>query len=145
MKISHFGLLAIEAREGIRLTVYRDSKGLPTVGVGHLITPKDGLKVGDKITQEQCDTFLDSDLQACEDTINAKVKCDLLPNEFDALVSFVFNIGTGPKGFGGSQVLHDLNAGNKLNAGASFLHWVTPPEIKGRRRSEQKQFLTPYK
>lgn len=146
MKTSHRGIVAIEGREGIRLTVYRDSKGLPTVGVGHLVVPEDGLKVGDKITQEQCDAFLSSDLGKCESAINTCVKTTLAQHEFDALASFILNIGVGnsKKGFKGSQVLRSLNDGDKSAAAEAFMHWVKPKEITGRRRSEQKQFLTPY-
>lgn len=48
-------------REGLRLTVYRDSLGKPTVGVGHLVTAKDGLEVGDTITRGTAEIFLAQD------------------------------------------------------------------------------------
>ncbi len=145
MRTSHRGIVAIEGREGIRLRVYRDSKGLPTVGVGHLVTKADGLKVGDKITQAQCDAFLEADLAKAENCINTYVTAPLKQNEFDAICSFIVNVGTGlPGGFRSSQVLKFLNKGQKANAATALMNWVTPKEITGRRRSEQKQFLTPY-
>ena len=52
------------AREGYKTTVYRDSLGKPTVGVGHLVLPGDNLKVGDKITDAQVQAFLDKDAKA---------------------------------------------------------------------------------
>ena len=52
----------LKLREGERLTVYLDSLKKPTVGVGHLVRPEDGLKVGDTITQTQSDAFLRHDI-----------------------------------------------------------------------------------
>lgn len=131
----------IEAREGIVLHVYRDSKGLPTCGCGHLIVPADHLKVGDKITQEQCDAFLAEDMGAAEHAINSVVTVPLSQNQYDALASFIFNIGVG--GFKKSTVLRRLNAKDYNGAAQAMMMWVKPPEITGRRRTEFKQFLTP--
>lgn len=50
-------------REGLRLVVYRDSLGKPTVGVGHLVLPEDNLEVGDRITRKRADAFLKHDMQ----------------------------------------------------------------------------------
>lgn len=141
MKTSKHGITLIEGREGIRLKVYRDSKGLPTVGVGHLVVPADGLKVGDKITQDQCDTFLANDLKTAENAVNKAVNVPLTQNQFDALVSFTVNIGA--SGFRGSAVVAKLNAKDYNGAAEALMHWVKPVEITGRRKTEQKQFLTP--
>ncbi len=144
MKISHRGIIALEGREGIRLTVYRDSKGLATVGCGHLVVPADNLKVGDKITQARCDELFDFDLDRFENVVNNSVRGvkSFLQNEFDACVSLAFNIGE--SGFAHSSVVRCLNANDKAGAAAAFMKWVKPVEITGRRRSEVKQFLTPY-
>jgi GH24 family phage-related lysozyme (muramidase) len=149
VKTSHRGLVAIEAREGVRLSAYRDSKGLPTIGVGHLIVPGDGFNMKSRITQEQCDELFAQDVQKYENAVNKCVKVPLEQNQFDALVSFCLNIGTGDLktgkgGFAGSSVVRCLNARDYNGAAQAFMKWVKPPEIKGRRRSEQKQFLTPY-
>lgn len=141
MRISHKGIVALEGREGIRLTVYRDSKGLPTVGVGHLVIPADHLKVGDKIRQAHCDDFLAFDLKRFEDAVNTSVKVSLTQNQFDACVSLAFNIGE--SGFKGSTVVKRLNASDYDGAANAFMRWVKPPEITGRRKTEVKQFLTP--
>lgn len=140
MKTSHRGLVAIEAREGIRLKAYRDLKGLPTIGVGHLIVPGDGFSMSSRITQEQCDALFAEDVQRYETAVNA-LNVPLSQHQFDALTSFCLNIGT--DGFKGSTVAKRLKAKDYNGAAKSMMAWVKPPEITGRRKSEQKQFLTP--
>ncbi len=134
--------MAIEAREGVILHAYKDSKGLPTIGVGHLIVPDDGFNMKSRITQQQCDDLFAQDIQKYESAVNRCVKVPLTQNQFDACVSFCLNIGTG--GFCGSSVVKRINKGDIAGAGQAFMMWKKPPEIIGRRRSEQKQFLTPY-
>lgn len=140
MRISPHGITLLENREGIRLKVYRDSKGIPTVGVGHVCLPADNLKVGDHITQAQCDAFLAQDVVKCENAVNG-VNVPLTQWQFDALVSFIFNIGVG--GFNGSSVKRHLKAKEYAKAAQSMMMWVKPPEITGRRQTEVNQFLHP--
>jgi lysozyme len=144
MKTSEYGLKQIKRREGVVLHVYRDSKRLPTAGVGHLLTQEENqhLPVGAPITQAQSDTWLKEDLGECETCINTVVKPRLKQNEFDALVSLAFNIGVA--GFKRSTVVRRLNAGDKAGAASAILLWNKPPEIQGRRRTEYNQFRTPY-
>lgn len=144
MKPSKEGLRLITQREGRILHVYKDSKGLPTAGVGHLLTAeeKKAMPVGTKITQEQCDAWLIKDLKECEDAVNG-LGVSLKQNEFDALVSLAFNIGVA--GFARSTTARRLKAGNKAGAAEAILLWNKPPEIQGRRRGEYHQFLTPYR
>ena len=80
----------------MRLTVYRDVAGYPTVGIGHLVLPEDGLRVGDRITREQAMAFLRSDLKKAEESV-VKVVGDLklYQHEFDALVDLAYNVGEG--------------------------------------------------
>lgn len=145
VKTSETGLKKIAAREGTVLRVYKDSKGLPTAGVGHLLTgqEKKDFPLGTKITQAQCDAWLAADLKECEDAVNDAVNTALKQNEFDALISLCFNIGVA--GFRRSTVVRKLNAGDKKGAASAILLWDEPPEIRGRRRTEYDQFLTPYK
>jgi lysozyme len=142
MNTSQHGIRLLEAREGIVLKVYRDSRGLPTCGCGHLVVQTDHLKVGQTITQAQCDAFLAQDLKACEDIINATVKVPLADHQFDACTSLAFNIGVG--GWKKSSVLKWINKVDFGKAAQAFLLWNKPPEIIGRRQTEKKQFLTPY-
>lgn len=90
---------ALAEEEGVRLTVYRDAIGKPTVGVGHLVRAEDGLAVGDTITMEQAMDFLESDLKSAEAAVHRLVgDLPLHQHEFDALVDLVFNIGEGNAG-----------------------------------------------
>src|SRR6266576_6640453 len=100
MILSASGLAAIERREGTRLTAYRDTAGLWTIGCGHLLTKSDlssGKLLGedwrDGISQAVCDQQLRADLELAVNAVNNFVHVALLQHQFDALVSFVFNVG----------------------------------------------------
>lgn len=80
-------------RNGFILKVYKDSRGLPTVGSGHLVIAGEKLKVGDKITEEKAKTLLKTDLATAERAVNNCVKIPLFQHEYDALVSLAFNTG----------------------------------------------------
>lgn len=144
MRISLRGIKLIAQREGAILHVYKDSKGLPTAGVGHLITEAEHAEfpVGKKVSQDQSDTWLAADLKECEDAINESIKPKLEQHEFDALASLAFNIGV--NGFKKSSVVRNLNRGDMVAGAKAILLWDQPPEIRGRRRGEYNQFLTPY-
>src|SRR6478752_6458747 len=140
------GREAIMKREGKRLTAYKDSVGILTIGCGHTSdagapTVHMGLKISDK----ECDAILAQDLHAVEKHVKDPVKVHLSQNQFDALVSLVFNIGGGA--FKGSTLLKKLNAGDYAGAADQFLVWnrAGGKVLKGlttRRESERKQFIT---
>lgn len=90
MKISQKGVDLIKKFEGCKLSAYRDIAGIPTIGVGHT----KGVKMGMTITQAQADEYLRRDLATCEQTLN-KLGVNLTQNEFDALCSWIFNLGSG--------------------------------------------------
>lgn len=145
MKVSPAGRKAIAEREGTRLTAYKDSVGIWTVGVGHTsaagppnVTP------GMKITASECDEILSRDLAKFEKAVLEVVKVHLAQHEFDALVSFAFNVGGGA--FAKSTLLKKLNAGDRMGAADEFLKWTkaggqTLKGLKTRRESEREQFL----
>jgi GH24 family phage-related lysozyme (muramidase) len=82
--------------EGARQTVYRDVAGYPTVGVGHLVTPADGLQVGDRISKDQVLQYLEHDLGQAQQAVRRMVgDMPLYQNEYDALVDLAFNVGEG--------------------------------------------------
>jgi GH24 family phage-related lysozyme (muramidase) len=87
---------ALVQEEGVRDVVYRDIAGYPTVGVGHLVDPDDGLKVGDKVSYDRILDFLDNDLEEAEAAVVRLVgDLPLYQHEFDALVDLVYNVGEG--------------------------------------------------
>lgn len=143
MKMSEQGRNALMAREGCILHAYEDSVDVLTIGVGH--TAAAGSPVpqpGMKITQKEAEDILARDLVKFENYINDAVHVPLAQNEFDALVSVCFNVG--PK-FAQSTAVKLLNKGDRKGAADAILWWNKPPEIVNRRKSEQRQFLTPYK
>lgn len=91
LSISNNGLALIKKFEGCRLTAYQDSIGIPTIGFGHT----DGVKMGQTITQTQADAFLKADCACAEKSVNSYSKYNWNQNQFDALVSFTFNCGSG--------------------------------------------------
>jgi GH24 family phage-related lysozyme (muramidase) len=136
MKISQQGVKKLEQREGKRNKAYKDTKGIWTIGVGHT-----GPNVYEGLawTDQQIEDALRDDLAWAEQTVNESVKVVLTQNQYDALVSFVFNIGA--TAFKKSTLLKLLNQGLYDMAAEAFLMWNKPPEIIGRRNSEREQFL----
>lgn len=87
---------AMMQEEGIRYTVYRDVAGYPTVGIGHLVTTTDRLRVGQTITRERVMKLYEKDLRKAELAVTRLVGATPLhQHEFDALVDLVFNVGEG--------------------------------------------------
>jgi len=139
MKISAAGRKVLAEREGRRLKAYRDSAGVWTIGIGHTsaagppeVTP------GLWITDAECDAIFGRDLRTYEAAVNKAVKVPLAQHEFDALVSFCYNIG--PAGFARSTAVRRLNGGDRQGAAEALLMWNRPAEILSRRRGERAQF-----
>lgn len=125
--------------EGCRLTAYQDQRGIWTIGFGH--TPANENQV---CTEEQADAWLDADLKVADAAVNRLVNVVLTQNQFDALVSFVFNVGSG--NFQTSTLLRLLNSGQSVLAAMEFLKWVHAGPIvsaglQRRRAAEQALFL----
>ncbi len=119
MSVSLAGLAHIKGWEGFRGAVYLDSAGKPTIGYGHLLLPTENYKT---ITVEEATKLLIKDLSNAEDAVNALVKVRLSQFQYDALVSFVFNVGRGA--FARSTLLKKVNAGLFSDAKAEFLKWT---------------------
>lgn len=140
MKTSAAGRAAIAQREGNKLKAYRDTKGIWTIGVGHTAAAgSPAPKAGMTITAAQSDEILSRDLATFEASVNKAVTVPVSQGQFDALVSLAFNIGGGA--FAKSTLVKRLNAGNVAGAADAFMMWNKPPEIIGRRKTEQQQFL----
>jgi lysozyme len=136
----------IKSHEALRLKAYMPTPNdVTTIGNGHT----KGVKLGQVITKEQAEVFLREDLKVAEDTVNKLVKVKITQNQFDALVSLVFNIGTG--NFANSSVLKFLNAGNYKAAADRFRLWNKQKQKDGsfkelggltkRREQERELFL----
>jgi lysozyme len=136
MVTSDIGIDAIEQREGKRNKAYKDSRGFWTIGVGHY-----GPNVHEGLawTDQQIADALKDDLKTAEDAINLYVKVPLRQNQFDALVSFVFNIGV--HAFETSTVLRRLNQGDYMGGALAMLMWEKQKELVNRRESEYNQFI----
>ncbi|MGK7893024.1 MAG: lysozyme [Xenococcus sp. (in: cyanobacteria)] len=142
------GLHLIEEFEGLarkladgRITAYLDSVHVPTIGYGHT----KNVHLGLTITQQQAEEFLNQDLRVAEVGVQHLVKVSLNDNQFAALVSFAFNLGTGALAH--STLLRDLNAGNYSAAADQFLRWnraggCVLAGLTRRREAERKLFLS---
>ena len=146
MKTSKNGIQLIKSFEGCRLKAYKCPAGVWTIGIGHTgVVNGKPITEGMTITELMAETLLAIDLQKFENAINTKVKKPLTQNEFDALVSFVFNIGIGA--FTSSTMLKLLNQGNIELAAGQFDRWIYAKGkvlngLKKRRAAEKVLFLT---
>jgi lysozyme len=137
VQISEAGIKALEAREGVRLKAYPDSRGIWTIGVGH--TGGD-VHPGAVITPAEVDILLKRDLGWSQIVVESTIKKPMAQNQFDAFVSIAFNIG--PAGFHNSTFARWFNLGYSPQAVASaIMHWCEPREVIPRRKSETAQFL----
>lgn len=145
MKISNNGIAFIKREEGERLLAYPDSVGVWTIGVGHTGTV-DGKPIakGMTITPAQSTNLLLSDLAWAESAIGSNVKVPLTQNQYDALCSFVFNVGR--NAFTGSTLLKKLNAKDYAGAADQFLQWKRAGQFADlllpRRKRERELFIT---
>lgn len=90
MNVSNVGVNLVKKWEGCRLMAYLDPGGIPTIGYGHTA----GVKIGDKITEEKATEFLLQDLKKAEAAVNKYSGYGFNQNEYDALVSFAYNVGS---------------------------------------------------
>jgi len=117
MKISQEGLSLIKKFEGCELDAYKCAAEVWTIGYGST----KGVKEGDTITQEEADKLLLHEMEEYEGYINNIVEVDLKQNEFDALVSWVFNLG--PANLKASTLLKVLNAKDYQGVPEQIKRW----------------------
>ncbi|MEI9904290.1 MAG: glycoside hydrolase family protein [Asticcacaulis sp.] len=145
-KVSRAGVELIKSFEGLRSTAARLPDGRWTLGYGHTFSAREGARV----TQEDADALLRFDLLPIVDAINNAILVPINQNQFDALVSFCFNIGV--DNFVQSSVLKCINEGRMTEAALAMDSWrsaefngqtyVLAPLIR-RRAAEKNLFLTP--
>jgi len=142
--ISRSGLDKIKAHEALRLRPYKDQAGKWTIGYGHLILPHETNLLTGQITESQALELLKNDLAIAEKAVNNMVTVSITGNQYDALVSLVFNIGIGA--FAKSTLLKVLNEKNYTQAAREFLRWKyvgkkVSTGLFARRKREQRLFL----
>lgn len=140
MRTSSSGLRLVAGFEGLRTRAYPDAASPPvwTIGYGH--TPA---RKGQVVSQARALQLLRKDLAIAENAVNRLVKVPINQHRFDALVSFVFNVGTGA--FAKSTLLRLLNKGDYRGASGQFGVWnkAGAGPLKGltdRRAIERKLF-----
>ena len=143
MQTSATGIAMIQRFEGLSLTAYQDVVGVWTIGYGH--TGHD-VQPGMSISQAQAQSLLQTDLAYFEGGVGGLVKVPLNQYEFDALVSFSYNLGLG--NLQSSTLLRVLNTGNYASAAMQFPNWnlaggKVQTGLVARRAAEQQLFLTP--
>jgi len=141
MNISQNTIDLIKHFEGCRLSAYKCPAGIWTIGYGH--TGAD-VKKGMTITQEQAENLLKQDLVVHTNNVSKLVKVPLTQNQFDALVSFEYNVGYG--NFANSTLLKLLNQNKHDEAAKQFLRWkyakgIVLAGLVKRRNAEMKLFL----
>lgn len=147
MRTSEIGIADIKLSEGLRLEAYPDPAhgwARATIGYGH--TSAAGppqVRRGMRIDEAEATVILRRDLRKTERAINRLVRVPLSQGQFDALVSFAFNLGSGA--LRGSTLLAKLNAGDYRGAEREFGRWVHAggrrmPGLVKRRRREARRF-----
>ncbi|NMA65369.1 MAG: lysozyme [Clostridiaceae bacterium] len=141
MKTSQNGINFIKRHEGLRLKAYQDVAGVWTIGYGST----GGVREGDTINEVQAETLLSEDLRTAEREVN-RHKLNINQNQFDALVSFAFNIGTGA--FRNSTLLKRIKIDvNHPDIPNQFNRWIygggkVLPGLVRRRNEEAKLYFT---
>lgn len=139
--------------EGLELNAYKDSKGIPTIGIGTITYP-DGnkVKMGDKCTEAQAYEYLNNYVETMVIAINKLIKnVDINQNQFDAICSLTYNIGT--TGFTNSTVLKLMKKNTKdplikdawLSWNKETKNGVKVPNkgLTNRRKREYNLYSTP--
>lgn len=144
MKTSNLGQSFIKQFEGLRLKSYKDSGGVWTIGWGHT----KGVSKDQEIDIETAEMFFNEDLRPIEEILSKELPA-LLQTEFNALVSFIFNVGI--KAFRKSSLFKDVYSGDSVAAAKEFLRWnkitdkkgnkVVLPGLMTRRKAESELYL----
>lgn len=141
MKTSPAGIALIQKFEGFSPTIYNDAVGKPTIGYGHLIKKGESFTT---LTEMQALAILYKDVVRAETAVTLLVKVPLTQGQFDALVSFVYNLGASD--LKSSTLLKRLNAGDYTAAADNFQRWVFADNTKlsglvNRRAAEWALFM----
>ena len=154
MRINRDGLKFIEKWEGMVLYVYMDIAGHKTIGIGHLLNRQEVttgtifiagkfIDYSNGITEDQAYSLLGQDARWAENVVNDLVKVHLTQNQFNALVSFTFNLGT--QAFKESTLLKQVNKENFEDIPHQLNRWVYADGVRSqglvnRRKAEGELF-----
>lgn len=146
MKISDDGMALIKRFEGLRLQAYQDSVGVWTIGYGWT-RPIAGRKVGAGMTIDAAtaERLLVRGVAQFEQGVERRVAVTITQGQFDALVSFAYNLGL--RALENSTLLRRLNAGDRQGAADEFGRWVNAGGARldglvARRAAERALFLS---
>ena len=146
LAVSRSAVELIKAFEGFRPSAAQLDDGRWTIGYGHTLTAREGAQIG----EPDAEALLLYDLIQVSHAVNEHVFAPLNQNQFDALVSFVFNIGV--RNFRGSTTLRRLNEGRALEAAIAMEMWrkadlegerIVVDALIRRRAAEKALFLMP--
>lgn len=141
MRTSQRGIDLIKSHEGLRTKAYMCPANVLTIGYGHTRS----VSPGQVIDVKEAEELLKEDLVRFENAVNKYVEVYLNQNQFDALVSFTFNVGI--SAFRNSTMLRLLNIGNSFQAASQLSRWVNGggtrlPGLVKRREEERRLFLS---
>ncbi|WP_433647466.1 lysozyme [Kosakonia pseudosacchari] len=146
MQTSEKGVALIKSFEGLSLTAYKDSVGVWTIGYGwtQLVDGKP-ISAGMIIKQDTAERLLKTGLVSYESDVSKLVKVKLNQGQFDALVSFAYNLGS--RSLSTSTLLRKLNAGDYAGAADEFPRWNKAggqvlAGLSRRREAERALFLS---
>lgn len=143
MQLSHNGVQALKQFEGLRLQAYKDTGGVWTIGYGSITMFGKPVTEGLVCTEADAEKQKTMDLAWAQTAVNKLVRVPLTQNQFDALVSFVYNVGE--TAFSRSTLLKVLNQRNFAEAVKQFLRWVYDNGkfvigLENRRKKEAELF-----
>lgn len=152
MQVSTGFFELLEEIEGRDSKMYLDSGGAPTIGIGHLLSKEERLsgkiyingeyiKYTDGLTEKQINDLVVQDVKLPVYVVNTSSKVPLNQNEFEALVSFVYNIGN--TAFKNSTLLKLLRTGDYASVPAQMRRWVHDggKVVKGLANRREKEVM----
>lgn len=144
LSLSQDGIDLIHAFEGCVLKIYKDSAGIDTIGWGHRVWPEEIAEFRNGITQEQADALFLKDATKKENSVRDLIFLPLNQGQFDALVSFTFNLGR--RNLEQSTLRRMVNEGRMQEASREFERWIYINKIpsnglRRRRKAESLMFM----
>lgn len=142
--ITEIGLNLIKRFEGFSATVYICPAGYPTVGYGHLVPPEEHERFRAGVSEVWAAELLKQDLRAAEAAVIRLIAVPLTDGQFDALVSFTFNLGAGA--LQRSALRRTVNRGSHAEVPGQLSRWVIAagrrrPGLVWRRHAEASRYI----